>query len=126
MRKFQGKLLFSGQLKWLPYSCYIVGSDQIWNPDITYGLRRAYFGAFVNKRKKRVIAYAASLGGAALAEQYKQEFSGLISCVDVVSVREEEAIPYVENCAQKEVVAVLDPVFLLQRESWQQVEKARR
>ena len=123
IRRFQRKLLFSGQLKWLPYSCYVVGSDQIWNPDITYGLRKAYFGAFDNKRKKRVIAYAASLGGAALAEQHKQEFSGLVRRVDTISVREEEAISYVENCSQKKVISVLDPVFLLEKESWQQVEK---
>lgn len=122
-RKTQGKLLFSWQFKWLPYSCYIVGSDQIWNPDITYGLRKAYFGAFDNKRKKRVIAYAASLGGVSLAEQYKEEFSRLIGCVDAVSVREEEAVPYVESCSQKEAAAVLDPVFLLEKEDWQQVEK---
>lgn len=123
-RGLQRKVLFPDQLKRLPYSCYIVGSDQIWNPDITYGLRKAYFGAFDASKKKRVIAYAASLGGASLAEQYQKEFTELVSHVDAVSVREEEAIAYVRACTQKEVKAVLDPVFLLEKEAWQQVEKA--
>ena len=33
-------------LRKLPYRTYIVGSDQIWNPNITCGLREVYFGDF--------------------------------------------------------------------------------
>lgn len=123
-RRFQRKLMFSRQLKWLPYSCYLVGSDQIWNPDITFGLRKVYFGDFKSKRKKRVIAYAASLGGISLEAQYKEEFSRLLGHIDAISVREDEAVSYVKACAQKDVVSVLDPVFLLDKDSWQKIEKS--
>ena len=110
-------------LKRLKYRCYVLGSDQIWNPDITCGLKKAYFGAFQNRRKKRVISYAASFGGSELAPRYDKEFAKLVSHVDAVSVREEEAVPYVEKLYGSKVTAVLDPVFFLKKESWQNVER---
>ena len=130
MRRFRRKylawnhipILFTWQLYFQAYQCYVVGSDQIWNPDITLGLRRAYFGAFPGLRKKRVVAYAASLGREALPDQYDQQFASLLSHVDAVSVREAEAIPYLQKFRSDPVPAVLDPVFLLGREEWQQVE----
>jgi Polysaccharide pyruvyl transferase. len=118
-------LYLSSQLKELAYSYYIVGSDQIWNPVITCGLRKEYFGAFGNRYKKKVIAYAASLGGVKLAAEYEEQLAELLSHVDAVSVREEEAVSYIQKFYQGEVLAVLDPVFLLEKEQWQEIEKIR-
>lgn len=123
VKKKQRRCLFSNPLKRLPYSCYIVGSDQIWNPDITCGLRPVYFGVFDNKNKQKVVAYGASIGGISLAPQYDKEFSALIQNLDAVSVREEEALPYIERFYRGPVTAVLDPVFLLKREQWQKIER---
>jgi hypothetical protein len=127
MRRFlvrvnQPKKLSLWGLKGLSYRCYVVGSDQIWNPDITCGLRKAYFGAFQARRKEKVISYAASFGGAALDPKHDQEFASLVRHVDAVSVREEAAVPYVEKLYGRPVTAVLDPVFFLGKASWQQVE----
>lgn len=121
--KKQKKVFSLAGLKQLEYKCYVVGSDQIWNPDITCGLRKAYFGAFESKRKKRVVSYAASMGGAELARRYDKKFAKLVSRLDAVSVREEAAVPYVERLYGKEVMVVLDPVFFLKKESWQKVER---
>lgn len=119
----QKRLFFTYQLKRLPYQYYIVGSDQIWNPDITFGLRRAYFGAFKNRNKRKVIAYAASLGGTSLSERYRKKFSELIRYVDVVSVREKGAIPYIKQFYSGDILTALDPVFLLKKEEWKRIEK---
>ncbi len=116
------KLLFCHRLKMLSYEYYIVGSDQIWNPELTYGLRKAYFGAFQGRKKKKVISYAASLGGASLAAEYDEDFSRFIKYVDAVSVREEEAVPYVKRFYAGDVTAVSDPVFLLRKEEWRKLE----
>ncbi len=121
--KKQRKVLSLAGLKRLKYKYYVVGSDQIWNPDITCGLRKAYFGAFDNKWKKKVISYAASFGGAELTRRHDKEFAKLVRRLDAVSVREEAAVPYVERLYGKEVTAVLDPVFFLKKESWQKVER---
>lgn len=121
--KRQRRVLYGNGLKRLLYRYYIVGSDQIWNPDITGGLRKAYFGAFESRNKEKVIAYAASLGGKDLAPQYDRKFRELIQHIEAISVREEAAIPYVKRFYEGDVVAVLDPVFFLDRESWKKVEK---
>lgn len=122
MEQGQHRLFFAGQLGRLSYETYIVGSDQIWNPDITCGLRKEYFGAFENEKKKKVIAYAASMGGEALAAGYEKEFSELMKAVDAVSTREEAAIPYIRKFYKGEITAVLDPVFFLAKEEWEQME----
>lgn len=119
----QSKLFFTYQLKYLPYQYYLVGSDQIWNPDITFGLRKAYFGDFENRKKEKVIAYAASLGGSSLSEEYDNEFSERLKHVDSISVRERRAIPYIKRFYTSEIVAVPDPVFLLNKKKWQEIEK---
>ncbi len=117
------KLYFSRQLRKISCQCYIVGSDQIWNPDVTLGLRKAYFGAFENVNKKNVIAYAASLGGASLPSGYDAAFSELLESVNHISVRESVSIPYIRQFYKGEIMTVLDPVFLLRREEWKKVEK---
>ncbi len=117
------KMFFIPQFKRLSYKSYIVGSDQIWNPDITCGLRKAYFGAFSSRKEKKVIAYAASIGGSALPCEYDEEFSELLQHVNAISVREGAAIPYIKNFYKGEVCAVVDPVFLLEESEWHKIEK---
>ncbi len=116
------RLRFAPQMKTLSYKYYIIGSDQIWNPDITFGLRRVYFGDFRNKRKEKVIAYAASLGGRSLSVEYDEKFTELLNHVDAISVREKEALSYVERHCIGKASAVLDPVFLLTKEDWKKLE----
>lgn len=111
-----------GGLKKLTYEVYVLGSDQIWNPDITFGLRKAYFGAFSNRYKKFVIAYAASLGGSSLDDSYDQEMRSLLANVDRLSVREKAAVSYVSRLVRREVSAVVDPVFLLDAGEWEKIE----
>ena len=119
----QKKLLFAGQLRKLAYQYYIVGSDQIWNPDITLGLRKVYFGAFKSGEKEKIIAYAASLGGECLSDKYDRKFSEFLRYVNVISVRENAAIPYIKRFCGKRVSAMPDPVFLLKKNEWQKIEK---
>lgn len=119
----QKKVYFRHQLKHLPYQYYIVGSDQIWNPKVTHGLRKVYFGDFKNKNKIKVIAYAASLGSSELAEQYNKTFSELIKNLDAISVRECAAISYIKQFYSGEILVVPDPVFLLKKEEWSEIEK---
>ncbi len=118
----QRKIVLPGQFKRLSYQYYIVGSDQIWNPDITVGLRNVYFGAFESRKKRKVIAYGASLGGEALDNTYDKSFSELLSHVDAISVREGAVIPYIKKFFKGDVENVLDPVFLLKKKEWIKIE----
>lgn len=108
----------TGALSRLEADLLIVGSDQIWNPDITFGLRPAYFGAFQNRQIRKTIAYAASFGTAALPEEEEPEFSRLLGSVHDISMREKAAAEYVEARFERRAVHVVDPVFLLRAEDW--------
>ena len=68
----------AGALSRVEADVLIVESDQIWNPDITFGLRPAYFGAFENSRIRKTVAYAASLGAASLRKEVEPKFSRLL------------------------------------------------
>lgn len=103
----------------LPFDTYILGSDQIWNPDITMGLRPAYFGAF--SEKKKTIAYAASIGTDRLNRCYQEQMRFLLTFVDRISVREETAVPYIREVTEKPVRAVVDPVFLIEAYEWKKL-----
>ena len=100
----------------------IMGSDQIWNPDITFGLLPAYFGAFENAGIKKRIAYGASLGSNSLSQQYEAEFSGLLDYVDCISVREQGTAEYIKKRFHRNAADVMDPVFLLDPQDWLAIE----
>lgn len=107
---------------------FVVGSDQVWNPVITEGFQEGYFCTFRQWRKKqaRYISYAASIGGDSLEEKYDQALSGLLTNFDVISLREESAIPYIKALWNRRLTVVLDPVFLLDKEEWEQLLPPRR
>ncbi len=96
----------------------VVGSDQIWNPDVNYGFRPAYFGAFANPHIRKTVAYAASIGTASLPEEAEPEFSRLLEHVDEIYMRETSAAEYVEKRFGRRAVHVADPVFLLDSTRW--------
>ena len=100
----------------------VVGSDQIWNPEITLGFRPAYFGAFQHPGRKKTVAYAASLGTAALPQEAEAKFSRLLASVDCISIREKDAARYIETRFHREAAHVVDPVFLLSPEQWSAIE----
>ena len=105
------------------YDCVFVGSDQVWNPELTLGLDDAYLGN-VRKGSCRFVSYAASFGGAFLPEKYTEELKvALNKNFDAISLREQSAVPYVQSLVQKKVSCVLDPTLLLAKEAWEQVMK---
>lgn len=122
LTKNNPKIFFDSSLFKVKVDILIVGSDQIWNPNITFGFRAAYFGAFSNNYIQKVIAYGASFGSNTLSQEKEQEFSKFLSFVDDISMREKEAAKYVENNFDRKATYVLDPVFLLDRSEWKILE----
>lgn len=97
------------------YDYYVVGSDQVWNTDIT-NKTRAFFLDFVKSKPK--IAYAASYGKAninkmerKLSEEYLRNYKGL-------SVRENESAIYLKKELNINAQVVCDPVFLISKNEW--------
>lgn len=99
---------------------HICGSDQIWNPEITNGLKVAFFGG---EGKAYKISYAASAGELDKLKKYKGEFVKLLNRMDAISVREYGLFNYIKTNTNYNVTHVLDPSLLLHREDYEIILK---
>lgn len=93
---------------------YIVGSDQVWNEEITEKIRDTYFFDFLPDDKKR-ISYAASFG----AEEWlysksdTEQIKSYLIKFHAISVREKSAVQYCQEKLGCSALQVLDPTLLL-------------
>lgn len=95
---------------------FIAGSDQIWNPFIT-GSDLNYFLKFAESGKG--LTYAASFGKARLADWDTSIIGVLMKNLINISVREKTSINMIKEINPSlKPYAVLDPVFLLNRNQW--------
>lgn len=99
--------------KW-DFDCLIVGSDQVWNPQIALDKLEAYFLNFGGKTVKR-FSYASSFG----ISLWPKEKENLIPLIkndllqfDAISVREESGKQILKDVFEIEAKVVLDPTLL--------------
>lgn len=96
------------------FDLYIVGSDQVWNKEITRNLMYTYFFDFLDDNKKK-ISYAASFGNEEwfYDEQETLKIKSLLSKFEDISVRENSAVKLCKDFLNLSVKQVLDPTLLL-------------
>ncbi len=117
----------AGKISLKKYAYVFVGSDQVWNPEITVGLDQAYIGNIKEKGKCRLAAYGASFGKDSLPEKYHADFEKAVNQnFSGISMREKSAVPFVKNFFQGDVTDVLDPTLLLKAKEWEKIGKAPR
>ncbi|MBQ4153924.1 MAG: polysaccharide pyruvyl transferase family protein [Clostridia bacterium] len=110
-------------LKDTNYDRFVVGSDQIWNLDIT-GNDLNFFLPFKSCGKK--YSYAASLGKTDIvAWQNKYDLGGLLEDFEEISLREQSGVQAMEKIG---VIAKnhLDPLLMVSSEKWKKMCKGRR
>ena len=103
------------------YDALIAGSDQIWNFRNT-GFETAYFLDFVEKPVKKY-SYAASFGVNELDADTMAQCKELLASFSGISVREESAVPLIEDITGRMPAKVLDPTLLLDQETWEELCK---
>lgn len=102
------------------YDLYILGSDQIWNGEITKGIDNVYWGNFIKRADSKICSYAASLGGYKIQKHEKSIIKHHLLNIDKLSVREKETLEEIRSLTSKDIVEVLDPTFLINRSKWDQ------
>lgn len=96
------------------YDCLVVGSDQVWNPEISKNKCLAYFLDFGGSDIRR-ISYASSFGISKWPEQYQNllpSISASLRKFHGLSVREETGKYLLENLFNLSSQVVLDPTLL--------------
>lgn len=99
---------------------YFAGSDQIWNCFFQNGRDPAFYLDFAPEGCIKA-SYAASFATEDVAEEWKPQVRQWLSGLDSISVRESSGVEIVERLGIPGAVQVLDPVFLLPKEEWEQL-----
>ena len=105
--------------KELNYDTYIVGSDQVWNPNNQINIE-PYFLTFAPDNKKK-IAYAPSFGVGNIEVDKHNRYNILLNNIDVISCREESGVQLIKDITNREATHVLDPTLLLSRKEWEDI-----
>lgn len=106
------------------FGAYIIGSDQVWNPQITKGFHKPYFGYFeFPKENRKYIAYAASMETSSLNQEAKDFYEKALGNFDAISVREKTLVDLLQPLTPKKIKTGLDPTLLANNEIWNPIIK---
>lgn len=103
------------------YDYFIIGSDQVWNPN--FGLKGDLcFLEFVKNKNK--IAFSASFGVNSIPKELYGLYEKGIKNLDYISVREDAGKKIIEKITgRKDVEVLVDPTMLLTKKEWQKISK---
>ena len=129
---FRLKMLFISEnsfsekkTEFLDYDAIFFGSDQIWNPKITKGFDKVFWGDLKVKGKPLKIAYAASAGDDLNVLKSNESLKTLLDNFDMISLRESYLTDFLSGIADKTPETVLDPTFLLSEKRWEEIACAK-
>lgn len=103
------------------YDYFILGSDQVWNPD--FGLKGNFkYLDFSNRNKN--IAFSASFGVSKIPDDLIEEYKKGLQNFKAISVREDRGKEIVEELTgRKDVEVLVDPTMLLTADEWDKISK---
>lgn len=100
--------------EWNRDETYIVGSDQVWNPDITGNLSDAYTLSFLGKEYTYKYSYASSFGNIKdAAQQARQIDLESLRSFKRIAVREQFGVEFLKTYGI-DAVETIDPTLLLE------------
>lgn len=102
------------------FDYFVVGSDQVWNPNFYYYVPRAFLRYADDKQK---IAFAASFGVSEMPADYEEEYASALGKFKCISVREDAGREIVKKLINKDAEVLLDPTMLISVDEWKKVAK---
>lgn len=118
--KFSKKVFSWNNYSWMKeYDYFIVGSDQVWNPQF----RLTEFDLCAFSEKKKIISFAASIGVTKLDDNDIYKIKKYLTGIKAISVRENEGAKLLEQILPNQnIVTLLDPTLLLNDIEWESIE----
>lgn len=106
-----------------PYDFIIIGSDQVWNYNLTNGFDPYYWGDFPHPPQTKIISYAASMHDN-WPQSYDKTIIDKLNKFDSISVRETTLAEKLSLLLpNKEIHSVIDPTLLITKEQWDKISK---
>lgn len=102
------------------YDCFVLGSDQVWNPMNLGGdfFTMTFIPDNINK-----ITYAPSFGVSTIPRSQKNKTALYLKRINHLSVREAAGINIVKELTGRKAIQVVDPTILAGRELWDKTKK---
>lgn len=98
--------------------CFVVGSDQLWNP---YWYDERYYLDFVKDNSKKK-SYATSIGISSIPDNMKRKMKKRLKLFSDICVRENTAKNILEEMLDRDDIKVVsDPTFLLSCDDWRNI-----
>lgn len=107
------------------YDFFVVGSDQIWNPNYQYHedvTPAIEYITFAPKEKR--LSYAASFGVSSIPQKYLQRVKQGLEGMSSILVRERAGVDLVKDLTGRDAELVLDPTMLLTKDKWLSIAEA--
>lgn len=101
------------------YDYFVVGSDQVWNPNFA-GFEK-FFMKFASMEKR--IAYAASISCPEIPQDKLQAFIDGVNGMKEISVREQAGADLIQQLTGRRVQVVADPTMLVTAEDWRSIAR---
>ncbi len=98
------------------YDKIIVGSDQVWNTEITKNDYTYFLNMITDNNKK--LSYAASFGFSDIPASEKPKVFKYLKEFEYLNVREKTGLEIIKDINHKNKNVVLDPTFLLTKEEY--------
>ena len=102
------------------YDFFVVGSDQVWNPNF-YSNLDPFMLSFAPSWKK--ISFSASFGISSIPPDKSQYFEDNLKQFKRISVREESGAKIVKKYTQNNPTVLVDPTLLLDIRKWEELMK---
>lgn len=106
------------------YNLIIIGSDQVWNKQLTNGFDNMYWGNFPHTSDCKIISYAASMQDNINEEDF-QTIKKLLNNFSGISVREKSIKAQLTKLTSKDISTVLDPTLILDKKIWDEFSGER-
>lgn len=100
------------------YDAVLIGSDQLWNPDLTGGLDEVYWGKMKKGPNTKIVAWAPSSLNLNYSQKELDKIQQYLENFSSLSVRDESLKNIVEKLTNKNISITLDPTFLLNKQEW--------
>lgn len=101
------------------YSCFVLGSDQVWNP-MNYGAD--FFSMTFVPDKICKVAYAPSFGVLHIPRYQRKGTAFYLDRIDYLSVREKSGQKIIKELTGRNAPIVADPTILLERSCWDMMQ----
>lgn len=107
----------------VPINTFVVGSDIVWNPYRAVNNPDCYFGRGLTELK--TIAYAASIStdDKDVLNPLRDVYRENLKSMDMISVREESSVAFIQLLTDKKVYQCCDPAFFLSKQEYHSISE---